>query len=390
MLNFDKKLCIGCTACATICPKDAIQMVASSEGFQISTIDNDKCISCGRCEKVCPVLNETPTQYAFEEFFFCFCQSESDRMAAASGGVFGELAKATLAEGGLVCGCVWDENFKAEHIIAESIEYINRMKGSKYVQSNLGNVFGTIKKEVRNRKVLFVGTPCQTTALHRLVGETENLYLCALVCGGNPSPLVWQKYLKAKEDATKDKIISIANRSKKNGWMTQTMAVKYRSGQQEYIPLTLDSFHRSFYSKICTGKFCEECSFKWNQMSADIVIADGFGASKTILRASRNKGVSSVAILSKQGQELWSHVEGHMRSYPCSKERFMAHHTVIFQKAEKKPQRESFFANLNSSDIMDNLKKNVPARPNMNIHLFLQRIGLFSFINNWRTYLRTH
>ena len=390
MLNFDKKLCIGCTACKTICPKDAIQMVSSSEGFYISTIDNDKCITCGRCEKVCPVINDSSIQYDLEEFFFCFCKSVSDRMMAASGGVFGELAKATIAEGGLVCGCVWDENFKARHIITDSIDEINRMKGSKYVQSDLGNVFSTIKKEARLRKVLFVGTPCQTTALHRLIGETENLYLCALVCGGNPSPLVWQKYLKAKEDASKDKIISIANRSKKNGWMTQTMAVKYRSGQQEYTPLTLDSFHRSFYSKICTGKFCEECSFKWNQMSADIVIADGFGASKTILRASRNKGVSSVAILSKQGEKLWNQVEGHMRSYPCSKERFMTHHLVIFRKEEKNPQREKFFACLKSLDIMNNLKVNVPPRPNLKIHLFLQRMGIFGIINNWRTYLKTH
>ena len=50
-----KEKCCGCTACASICPKKAIKMVADDEGFLYPKIDLDKCIDCHLCEKVCPI-----------------------------------------------------------------------------------------------------------------------------------------------------------------------------------------------------------------------------------------------------------------------------------------------------------------------------------------------
>ena len=49
----DKADCCGCTACASICPKDAITMEPDTLGFKYPKVDLDKCIDCGLCEKVC-------------------------------------------------------------------------------------------------------------------------------------------------------------------------------------------------------------------------------------------------------------------------------------------------------------------------------------------------
>ena len=49
----DKADCCGCTACASICPKDAITMEPDTLGFKYPKVDLDKCINCGLCEKVC-------------------------------------------------------------------------------------------------------------------------------------------------------------------------------------------------------------------------------------------------------------------------------------------------------------------------------------------------
>ena len=50
-----KEDCCGCYACYSICPKNAIQMVADIEGFVYPVVDLQKCVGCLRCEKVCPI-----------------------------------------------------------------------------------------------------------------------------------------------------------------------------------------------------------------------------------------------------------------------------------------------------------------------------------------------
>lgn len=46
----DKNTCIGCGACASLCPVGAIQLVDGK-----AQINNEVCIKCHSCEGVCPV-----------------------------------------------------------------------------------------------------------------------------------------------------------------------------------------------------------------------------------------------------------------------------------------------------------------------------------------------
>ena len=47
--TIDKTKCVGCTACARICPSNAI----TGERRQPHTIDNEVCIKCGQCYEIC-------------------------------------------------------------------------------------------------------------------------------------------------------------------------------------------------------------------------------------------------------------------------------------------------------------------------------------------------
>ena len=49
--QIDAEDCIGCTACVTVCPVDAID----GERKEPHTIAEDTCIACGACEPKCPV-----------------------------------------------------------------------------------------------------------------------------------------------------------------------------------------------------------------------------------------------------------------------------------------------------------------------------------------------
>ena len=42
----DKSQCCGCTACASICPKNAIVMVPDGMGFKYPKVDVLKCTEC--------------------------------------------------------------------------------------------------------------------------------------------------------------------------------------------------------------------------------------------------------------------------------------------------------------------------------------------------------
>ena len=53
----DKKLCSGCSACFSVCPKHCITMQADEEGFLYPFVDNSSCIDCHLYEKKCPVLH---------------------------------------------------------------------------------------------------------------------------------------------------------------------------------------------------------------------------------------------------------------------------------------------------------------------------------------------
>ena len=49
-----KENCCGCTACASICPKECIYMEFDDEGFMYPRVDYNKCINCYMCKSVCP------------------------------------------------------------------------------------------------------------------------------------------------------------------------------------------------------------------------------------------------------------------------------------------------------------------------------------------------
>ena len=49
----DKGLCCGCGACAAVCPRGAIQMVADDEGFLFPEVNEVECVGCLMCERVC-------------------------------------------------------------------------------------------------------------------------------------------------------------------------------------------------------------------------------------------------------------------------------------------------------------------------------------------------
>ena len=199
----EKSKCTGCHACVNACPKNCIGMVSDEEGFLYPEIRQTECVNCGKCEKVCPLLNgKTKNPDALQIGYAAYNKDETIRLKSSSGGIFTLLAEWIIQQGGVVVGAAMTEDCKSvQHTIAETIEDLENLRGSKYLQSTIGTIFKTVKKYLDSgRLVLFTGTPCQIGGLYSYLGkEYDNLYTQDLICHGVPSPLIWKNYVELRE-----------------------------------------------------------------------------------------------------------------------------------------------------------------------------------------------
>ena len=193
----DKALCCGCSACAQSCPCQCIRMVVDKEGFFYPQVDEFSCINCGLCNKVCPFENPYDSVIPVSTIAYKH-SNDVIREHSSSGGAFSTLAEYVINQGGVVFGARFTKDWQVEISYAETIDELDQFRGSKYVQANVGESYIQCKKNlIKNRIVLYTGTPCQIAGLkHYLRKEYDNLLTAEVICHGVPSPVVWKSYLE--------------------------------------------------------------------------------------------------------------------------------------------------------------------------------------------------
>lgn len=234
---------------------------------------------------------------------------DADTIAVSrSGGIFTALSDWILARDGVVYGCVLDEDFYAIHIRVEKHEDRNRMRGSKYIQSKLGDSYKNVKCDLRDgRFVLFSGTSCQVAGLKQYLGkEYDNLFCVDIVCHGVPSPKVWKEYLNWQEKKNKSKVVEVDFRNKRNyGWRAHKETLIFENGKS----IDSDVFTTLFYGHSILRPCCYECPYKSTMHPGDITIADYWGIEKAAPEFDDNKGVSLVLVNNEVGDSAFNSVK---------------------------------------------------------------------------------
>jgi len=307
---FDKKEdCCGCTACQHICPTESIKMIPDDEGFLYPLINQFSCIDCSLCRKTCAFQNgydtsdnlPTPDVYAVKH------KEEAIRMSSTSGGAFTAISDYVLENDGVVYGVSFDENMNVVHQKARNTEERNRFRGSKYVQSDLNNVYLEIKGYLQDgKKVLFTGTPCQTAGLKRYLAcvNTEKLILVDIVCHGTPSPLMWRENLNFINNKRGREIIGYNFRDKLVAWRGANVIVQFKDKSITNSCL-VKTFTNLYFSHNISRECCNICKYTNLSRPSDITIADYWGIEKTMPDFDDNKGVSLVLINTFKGQGLF-------------------------------------------------------------------------------------
>lgn len=313
----NKTDCCGCEACATACPKKCINMKADYEGFLYPEVDKTLCVNCGLCERVCPVQNNVQ-RYDIQKAYAMQHKNKELRIKSSSRGAFSALAHNVIDNGGIVYGVIFDEDMNVVHTSAFTRQELVLMRGSKYVQSRIGNVYAQVKADLKSdRKVLFTGTPCQVEGLLNYLGTApQNLITADLVCHGVPSPKVWKKYLKDIESKYSSKITGYSFRSKKTGFHDFGTEIIFENGHTRYTHdkgEEKDFMHLAFFHEICSRPSCHDCRFKtaarrsdftlfdcWHVSEFDGSVEDDLGTSAILLHTEK-----AVDVFEQVKQEIW-------------------------------------------------------------------------------------
>lgn len=407
MINIsEKENCCGCESCVQRCPVHCISMEEDIEGFLYPVVDSNKCINCGLCEKCCP-MNTSNSPVISSTIYAAFNKNEGIRMKSSSGGVFTALAQNVLSEGGIVCGALFDNDWNVVHDTVEQINDLYKIRGSKYVQSRIGESYKVTELWLKEgRRVLFSGCPCQVAGLRSYLSkEYENLVLVDFVCHGVPSPRVWRMYLdelkrNAREgentvssplarcdperdpSGEKTRITSISFRDKRLGWkkfsFSLSLAKATADGKQNSVSLSythLDNpYMKGFLRNLYLRPSCHSCKFKNISSGSDIMLADFWGVEEEFPKFDDDKGVGLLFVNNKKVQIPMDKLVCWQVNY----QQVFKYNPAIEKSSKEHPKRTLFFESYqNEKSIISIIEKCSRWGIQIKIRFFIVRILLF-------------
>jgi coenzyme F420-reducing hydrogenase beta subunit len=366
-------------------------MRTNAEGFLMPIVDSERCSDCGVCESTCPYLNSPRgllCSLQSKNAYIYFAPNDEAVKKSTSGGVFYGLAQEVLHKGGYVCGCVWSDKLMTRHIVSNDIQDIERMQGSKYVQSDLGGCFVEIRELlVRGKSVLFSGTPCQVAGIQSCLPDElmKRLITLSIICHGVPSPKVWRGYVdelerereRERERESKSRLYSVNMRSKVRSYHKPMCEYRFEDGHILYTAYE-DKYMFGFLENLYLRKSCYDCKFKDKSTSGDIICGDCHDG----YRMKTPAGASVILALSEKGdQALHSSFKENLIKFDARQ--IICLNDMLIKSVPINKQRSRFFKTYKngfSFAFFDCIKKRYWVKT------ILRRLHLFHFAQSiWRS-----
>ena len=316
----EKKNCCGCEACINICPKKCIKMVEDDEGFRYPIVDKEKCINCKLCEKVCQYINKIDLKEKenYPIIYACTQKNINNIKNSTTIGIFYELGKKVIEDNGIVVGATYDKDMHVQHKIASDLKTLDEMRGSKYVQSEINDIYKKIHNLLNDNKfVLFSGTPCQVGGLIKFLGKQyDNLLTVDIICHSVPSPKIFKDYIKETEKIHNSKITKINFRNKINGWLNPYTEIEFTDGNKTFIqPSSKNEWYRVFTSHIIDRPSCSNCLYTSIKRISDITLGDFWGIDKINPKIDYFYGVGKIFINTEQGRKFFELIRKEYNTY---------------------------------------------------------------------------
>lgn len=293
-------LCSGCGACSDICPAHCIAYRHDASGFIYPEINARACINCGACERVCPIQPGNISVSKSETCYAAWAKNEKIHRTSSSGGLGYLLSEAIIEKGGVVYGCTARNPLHIRHIRVTDKAELPQLQGSKYVQSDARGIYQQLKADVRSGiDVLFIGTPCQVSAVKNLFRKSpENLYTVDLICHGVPSQEMLNRQIA---DIHSGKPASVSFRNGNDFRLKLT----YSDGTEFSKPVWGLPYYRMFMDGYSYRPSCYKCPYAGSERTGDITLGDFWGIKNpdTLPEQSRN-GISAILVSTSKGKRL--------------------------------------------------------------------------------------
>lgn len=351
--SISKELCTGCNACLNICPQNCIEMKEDKFGFRYPFVNNDKCVKCKLCVKTCPSLNKVSVNEKWTEpkVYAAWSLDEEVRFNSTSGGIFSELAKKILTEGGLVVAARYNEKNLVEHCMIDTEVEINKIRQSKYIQSDLGFIYKTIKLRLLDGKLVsFCGSPCQVAGLLNFLDKPfDNLITFDFVCRGTNSPRAYLKYIEMLENKYDSKVKKVWFKNKTYGWNRFSTRIDFENGKTYIKDRYTDLFMRGYieenlYMRPC----CFDCKYKSFPRVSDLTLADFWGVGAIDQVLDPDKGTSLIMINSEKGDKIFNSIRKNIFYRESTLEAAFPGNGCIAKSAIKNPKSDTFLEMLDT------------------------------------------
>ncbi|MET0017734.1 polysaccharide pyruvyl transferase family protein [Oscillibacter sp.] len=358
--------CTGCTACAAICPRDAISMERDREGFAYPAVDPEKCIRCGRCMTVCPALRAKESR-PLPAVFAAWNKDDIIRKDSTSGGLFSLIAQDTLECGGVVFGAALDSKLRLRHIACFEPEDLRYLRGAKYVQSDLRGTYQEVRELLKSRPVLFSGTPCQVDGLYHFLGNRpENLTTCDLVCQGVPSPGVWADMVRSIESRKRRSLQTVRFRNKVVGWKDSHFTLLYKDGSADSAPLFQTEWGRAFGRALFLRPCCYRCPYTSMSRVGDFTLGDFWGLRPEELPEQQERGVSLLMVNTPHASHIFDRLP--LGRQPFPPERAIAGNPRLASPIAPPSDRTAFFASY-ALESFDEVRKKFFRMPSLPVRI---------------------
>ena len=356
-----KSKCTGCNMCGDVCPQKAIHYENDEEGFLFPKVDYKKCVECGLCVKRCPALAENVYKKDIPKVYAAWAKNDEIRIQSTSGGMYYILAKKFIENGGYIAGSVYNKDYKgAHHIVGKTMEDLKKIMGSKYFQSNAEGIYYNVKDLLdKGEKVLFCGTPCQSAALQSFLSkEYNNLYIIDFICRGINSPLAFKKHIEELEEKYNSKVKLVHLKNKKTGWQSLATYAEFENGKTYHQDKTTSPWIKGFVGGggLYMRNSCHDCNFRGLPRISDITIGDFWGI-HGMSKEDMFKGISSVMINTKKGQELFDEVKNNIIFERRNLDELIAGNRALLYSSEKGINRDKFFKVLKNKKFSEAIEE---------------------------------
>lgn len=346
--RLEKEQCCGCRSCEQICPKSCISMFADDEGFLVPQINKELCINCGLCVNHCPMLSDEKKE-VMPHVYAAKNKNKEVLLDSTSGGIFDALARIILEKNGTVFGCAWSESLVAEHIEISNVNDLEKLHGSKYVQSDTKNTYTRVKNLLlQNQYVLYSGTSCQIAGLKSFLNEDfEKLFTIDIICHGVPSPILFKKYKKWLSIKMGSPIIFYDFRSKeKNAWGLTYKAKTKTKTKTKYLTAYLDPYYAAFLKGETYRECCYKCKYSNKNKPSDITLGDFWGIENQHPEFFDDKGVSIAIVNTNKGHIVFDSIKENINYINSEYDRASFNNMNLIKATVRPDIRDDIYVNI--------------------------------------------